>query len=153
MTIASQNYVAVIKVVGVGGGGCNAVSRMIDSGLRGVAFIAVNTDAQALLMNDAETKIHIGRELTRGLGAGSDPDNRGNTGGRRMKASAVVSARRPRATLAAACAVHFLHDGCSDLLYVLFPVWAREFSLSFAQVGLLRTAYSGALQRSSPAAQ
>ena len=74
MTIASQNYVAVIKVVGVGGGGCNAVSRMIDSGLRGVEFIAVNTDAQALLMNDAETKIHIGRELTRGLGAGSDPD-------------------------------------------------------------------------------
>jgi cell division protein FtsZ len=74
MSIATQNYVAVIKVVGVGGGGCNAVNRMIDAGLRGVEFIAVNTDAQALLMSDAETKIHIGRELTRGLGAGSDPD-------------------------------------------------------------------------------
>lgn len=71
--MTTQNYVAVIKVVGVGGGGCNAVNRMIDSGLRGVEFIAVNTDAQALLMSDAETKIHIGRELTRGLGAGSDP--------------------------------------------------------------------------------
>ncbi|MEZ5341223.1 MAG: cell division protein FtsZ [Acidimicrobiales bacterium] len=70
----TQNYVAVIKVVGVGGGGCNAVNRMIDAGLRGVEFIAVNTDAQALLMNDAETKIHIGRDLTRGLGAGSDPE-------------------------------------------------------------------------------
>ncbi len=69
----TQNYVAVIKVVGVGGGGCNAINRMIDAGLRGVEFIAVNTDAQALLMNDAETKIHIGRDLTRGLGAGSDP--------------------------------------------------------------------------------
>ncbi len=71
--MSTQNYVAVIKVVGVGGGGCNAVNRMIDAGLRGVEFISVNTDAQALLMNDAETKIHIGRELTRGLGAGSDP--------------------------------------------------------------------------------
>ncbi len=71
--MSTQNYVAVIKVVGVGGGGCNAINRMIDSGLRGVEFVAVNTDAQALLMNDAETKIHIGRELTRGLGAGSDP--------------------------------------------------------------------------------
>ncbi len=70
----TQNYVAVIKVVGVGGGGCNAINRMIDAGLRGVEFIAVNTDAQALLMNDAETKIHIGRDLTRGLGAGSDPE-------------------------------------------------------------------------------
>ncbi len=69
----TQNYVAVIKVVGVGGGGCNAINRMIDAGLRGVEFVAVNTDAQALLMNDAETKIHIGRDLTRGLGAGSDP--------------------------------------------------------------------------------
>ncbi|MEM9565098.1 MAG: cell division protein FtsZ [Actinomycetota bacterium] len=69
----TQNYVAVVKVVGVGGGGCNAVNRMIDAGLRGVEFVAVNTDAQALLMSDAETKIHIGRELTRGLGAGSDP--------------------------------------------------------------------------------
>lgn len=72
--MSTQNYVAVIKVVGVGGGGCNAVNRMIDAGLRGVEFVAVNTDAQALLTNDAETKIHIGRELTRGLGAGSDPD-------------------------------------------------------------------------------
>ena len=71
--MSSQNYVAVVKVVGVGGGGCNAVNRMIDAGLRGVDFVAVNTDAQALLMSDAETKIHIGRELTRGLGAGSDP--------------------------------------------------------------------------------
>jgi cell division protein FtsZ len=69
----TQNYVAVIKVVGIGGGGCNAVNRMIDAGMRGVEFISVNTDAQSLLMNDAETKIHIGRELTRGLGAGSDP--------------------------------------------------------------------------------
>ncbi len=72
--MTTQNYVAVIKVVGIGGGGCNAINRMIDGGLRGVEFVAVNTDAQALLMNDAETKIHIGRELTRGLGAGSDPD-------------------------------------------------------------------------------
>jgi MFS transporter, FSR family, fosmidomycin resistance protein len=56
-----------------------------------------------------------------------------------------MSPRRPRATLAASCFIHFLHDGCSDLLYLLFPVWAREFSLSFAQVGLLRTGYSGAL--------
>jgi cell division protein FtsZ len=71
--MSTQNYVAVVKVVGVGGGGCNAVNRMIDAGLRGVEFVAVNTDAQALLMSDAETKIHIGRELTRGLGAGSDP--------------------------------------------------------------------------------
>ncbi len=71
--MSSQNYVAVVKVVGVGGGGCNAVNRMIDAGLRGVEFVAVNTDAQALLMSDAETKIHIGRDLTRGLGAGSDP--------------------------------------------------------------------------------
>jgi len=71
--MSTQNYVAVVKVVGVGGGGCNAVNRMIDAGLRGVEFVAVNTDAQALLMSDAETKIHIGRDLTRGLGAGSDP--------------------------------------------------------------------------------
>ncbi len=69
-----QNYQAVIKVVGVGGGGCNAVNRMIESGLKGVEFIAVNTDAQALLMSDADIKLDIGRELTRGLGAGSDPD-------------------------------------------------------------------------------
>ncbi len=69
-----HNYLAVIKVVGVGGGGVNAVNRMIDAGLKGVEFIAVNTDAQALLMSDAELKLDIGRELTRGLGAGSDPE-------------------------------------------------------------------------------
>lgn len=73
MASASQNYLAVIKVVGVGGGGVNAVNRMIDAGLRGVEFIAVNTDAQALLMSDADVKLDIGRELTRGLGAGADP--------------------------------------------------------------------------------
>src|SRR2546427_210118 len=69
-----QNYLAVIKVVGIGGGGCNAVNRMIDAGLKGVEFIAVNTDAQALLMSDADVKLDIGREITRGLGAGSDPE-------------------------------------------------------------------------------
>ncbi len=70
---APQNYLAVIKVVGIGGGGVNAVNRMIEAGLRGVEFIAVNTDAQTLLMSDAEVKLDIGRETTRGLGAGSDP--------------------------------------------------------------------------------
>ncbi|WP_432559199.1 cell division protein FtsZ [Granulicoccus sp. GXG6511] len=74
MVNPSQNYLAVIKVVGVGGGGVNAVNRMIESGLRGVEFIAVNTDAQALLMSDADVKLDIGRELTRGLGAGADPE-------------------------------------------------------------------------------
>ena len=69
-----QNYLAVIKVVGVGGAGVNAVNRMIDAGLKGVEFIAVNTDAQALLMSDADVKLDIGRDLTRGLGAGSDPE-------------------------------------------------------------------------------
>ena len=69
-----QNYLAVIKVVGIGGGGVNAVNRMIDAGLKGVEFIAINTDAQALLMSDADVKLDIGRELTRGLGAGSDPE-------------------------------------------------------------------------------
>ena len=69
-----QNYLAMIKVIGVGGGGVNAVNRMIDAGLKGVEFIAVNTDAQALLMSDADVKLDIGRELTRGLGAGSDPE-------------------------------------------------------------------------------
>ena len=69
-----QNYVAVIKVVGVGGGGSNAVNRMIDVGLGGVEFCAVNTDAQALLLSDADVKLDIGRQLTRGLGAGSDPE-------------------------------------------------------------------------------
>ena len=70
---APQNHLAVIKVVGVGGGGVNAVNRMIEVGLKGVEFIAVNTDAQALLMSDAETKLDIGRDLTHGLGAGADP--------------------------------------------------------------------------------
>ena len=71
----SQNTpIAVIKVVGIGGGGVNAVNRMIDAGLRGVDFVAINTDAQALIMSDASFKIDIGRELTRGLGAGSDPE-------------------------------------------------------------------------------
>ena len=74
MAASPQNYLAVIKVVGVGGGGVNAVNRMIDAGLTGVAFIAVNTDAQALLMSDADVKLDIGRDLTKGLGAGSDPD-------------------------------------------------------------------------------
>ena len=69
-----QNYLAVIKVIGVGGGGVNAVNRMIDAGLKGVEFVAVNTDAQALLMSDADVKLDIGRDLTRGLGAGSDPE-------------------------------------------------------------------------------
>src|SRR5881628_504589 len=69
-----QNYLAVIKVVGIGGGGVNAVNRMIEAGLRAVEFIAVNTDAQTLLMSDAEVKLDIGRETTRGLGAGSDAD-------------------------------------------------------------------------------
>ena len=71
---APQNYLAVIKVVGIGGGGVNAVNRMIEAGLKGVEFIAVNTDAQALLMSDADVKLDVGRELTRGLGAGSDPE-------------------------------------------------------------------------------
>ena len=70
----SHNYIAVIRVVGVGGGGVNAVNRMIDAGLRGVEFIAANTDAQALSMSDADLRIDIGRNLTRGLGAGSDPE-------------------------------------------------------------------------------
>lgn len=69
-----HNYLAVIKVVGVGGGGVNAVNRMIDRGLRGVEFIAINTDAQALLMSDAGVKLDVGRDLTRGLGAGADPE-------------------------------------------------------------------------------
>jgi len=72
--MAAQNYLAVIKVVGIGGGGVNAVNRMIEVGLKGVEFIAINTDAQALLMSDADVKLDIGRELTRGLGAGADPD-------------------------------------------------------------------------------
>ncbi|WP_131104173.1 cell division protein FtsZ [Ornithinimicrobium sufpigmenti] len=71
---AAQNYLAVIKVVGIGGGGVNAINRMIEVGLKGVEFIAINTDAQALLMSDADVKLDVGRELTRGLGAGADPE-------------------------------------------------------------------------------
>ena len=71
--VETQNYQAIIKVVGVGGGGVNAVNRMIDSELKGVEFIAINTDAQALIMSDADVKLDIGREITRGLGAGADP--------------------------------------------------------------------------------
>lgn len=70
---AGQNYLAVIKVVGVGGGGGKAVNRMIDAGLKGVEFIAINTDAQDLLMADADVKLDVGRQLTKGLGAGADP--------------------------------------------------------------------------------
>ena len=73
MSIQNGNYLAVIKVVGVGGGGTNAVNRMVESGLTGVEFIAVNTDAQALLDTDADVKIHIGSKATRGLGAGANP--------------------------------------------------------------------------------
>ncbi|GDY52868.1 cell division protein FtsZ [Streptomyces violaceusniger] len=71
---APQNYLAVIKVVGIGGGGVNAINRMIEVGLKGVEFIAINTDAQALLMSDADVKLDVGRELTRGLGAGANPE-------------------------------------------------------------------------------
>jgi cell division protein FtsZ len=70
----SGSYLAVLKVIGVGGGGTNAVNRMVDAGLTGCEFIAVNTDAQALLMSDADVKIHIGSKVTRGLGAGADPE-------------------------------------------------------------------------------
>jgi cell division protein FtsZ len=70
----SGSYLAVLKVIGVGGGGTNAVNRMVEAGLTGVEFIAVNTDAQALLMSDADVKIHIGSQVTRGLGAGADPE-------------------------------------------------------------------------------
>ncbi len=75
MSVREQagNYLAVIKVVGMGGGGTNAVTRMVDAGLAGVEFVAVNTDAQALLMSEADVKIHIGAKVTRGLGAGADP--------------------------------------------------------------------------------
>ncbi len=71
---SAGTYLAVIKVVGVGGGGTNAVNRMIEAGLKGVEFIAINTDAQALLMSDADYKVHIGENITKGLGAGSDPE-------------------------------------------------------------------------------
>jgi cell division protein FtsZ len=72
--MAVQNYLAVIKVVGIGGGGVNAVNRMIEVGLKGVEFIAINTDAQALLMSDADVKLDVGRDSTRGLGAGANPE-------------------------------------------------------------------------------
>jgi cell division protein FtsZ len=71
---APQNYLAVIKVVGIGGGGVNAINRMIEQGLNGVEFVGINTDAQALLMSDADVKLDIGRDSTRGLGAGADPE-------------------------------------------------------------------------------
>ena len=75
MSVRDQagNYLALIKVVGVGGGGSNAVNRMVDAGLSGVEFIAINTDAQALLMCDADVKMPIGSSVTKGLGAGADP--------------------------------------------------------------------------------
>ena len=69
-----SNYLAVIKVVGVGGGGTNAVNRMIDEGIRGVEFVAINTDAQALAISDADIKVHIGTDITKGLGAGANPE-------------------------------------------------------------------------------
>ncbi len=74
MSDTGSGYIAVIKVVGVGGGGTNAVNRMVDAGLKGVEFIAVNTDAQALLMCDADVKLHIGGKLTKALGAGGNPE-------------------------------------------------------------------------------
>ncbi len=73
-TDAPNNYLAVIKVVGVGGGGTNAVNRMIEEGIRGVEFVAINTDAQALALSDADIKVHIGTDLTKGLGAGANPE-------------------------------------------------------------------------------
>src|SRR6202161_4406327 len=74
MESGGGSYLAVIKVVGVGGGGTNAVSRMVDAGLRGVEFIAANTDAQALAMCDADVKLNVGHTSTKGLGAGANPD-------------------------------------------------------------------------------
>ena len=74
LVAAPQNYLAVIKVVGIGGGGVNAINRMIDVGLKGVEFIAINTDAQHLLMSDADVKLDIGRASTKGLGAGAAPE-------------------------------------------------------------------------------
>src|SRR3954468_17520597 len=70
----NQAYLAVIRVIGVGGGGCNAINRMIEAGVKGVEFIAVNTDSQQLQMSDAPTKVHIGRDQTQGLGSGADPE-------------------------------------------------------------------------------
>ena len=90
---APQNYLALIKVVGIGGGGVNAVNRMIEHGLKGVEFIAINTDAQALLMSDADVKLDIGREETRGLGAGANPAS----GRRPPRTTRRRSRRRSRA--------------------------------------------------------
>ena len=81
-----NNYLAVIKVVGVGGGGTNAVNRMIEEGIRGVEFVAINTDAQALAISDADIKVHIGTDLTRGLGAGANPMSPATTSPRRSLA-------------------------------------------------------------------
>ena len=100
---SAGSYLAVIKVVGVGGGGTNAVNRMVESGLSGVEFIAVNTDAQALLMTDADVKIHIGSKITRGLGAGAHrPRHRDRCGqplatGRGTNSS-TTSCSRPEST-------------------------------------------------------
>ena len=88
-----NNYLAVIKVVGVGGGGTNAVNRMIEEGIRGVEFVAINTDAQALAISDADIKVHIGTDLTRGLGAGANPE-----GGLPMS-PATISPRRSLAPI------------------------------------------------------
>ena len=89
---APQNYLAVIKVVGIGGGGVNAINRMIEVGLKGVEFIAINTDAQALLMSDADVKLDVGRELTRVSG----PARRRRSGGRRRRTTARRSRRSSR---------------------------------------------------------
>ena len=88
------SYLAVIKVVGIGGGGTNAVNRMVDAGLKGVEFIAVNTDAQALQMCDADIKLQIGDQLTRGLGAGASPETWATA---RPTRAATRSRRRSRA--------------------------------------------------------
>ena len=82
-----------IKVIGVGGGGCNAVNRMIDSGMKGVSFIAVNTDKQALAKSKAETKIQIGEKLTKGLGAGGNPASRAEIGRRKSGRSGEIHCR------------------------------------------------------------
>ncbi len=91
-----HNYLAVIKVVGIGGGGVNAVNRMIEQGLKGVEFIAVNTDAQALLMSDADVKLDVGRELTRGGGGGAAPPRGG--GGRAGRLSTARGVARDSPT-------------------------------------------------------
>ena len=88
-----HNYLAVIKVVGVGGGGVNAVNRMIEVGLKGVEFIAVNTDAQALLMSDADVKLDVGRELTRDWAPAPSP----RSGGRPPRITGTRSKRCSRA--------------------------------------------------------